>query len=129
MADPRRNIAVLQRLRGIGVTVAVDDFGTGHSALAYLRRLPVGEIKIDKSFVVSMTSERNDAATVRAIIDLARSLELPVVAEGVEDEATAHALAQMGCTSVQGFHYSRPLPAAALTEWLRSTDPEGALSV
>jgi diguanylate cyclase (GGDEF)-like protein len=118
MADPRRTIPVLENLRALGVTIAVDDFGTGHSSLAYLKRLPVGEIKIDKSFVLSMLSDTDDEAIVRTIVDLARNLRLPLVAEGVEDEETASRLRDLGCRAAQGYHFARPMPASELLGWL-----------
>jgi EAL domain-containing protein (putative c-di-GMP-specific phosphodiesterase class I) len=120
MADPRRSINVLESLRALGITIAVDDFGTGHSSLAYLKGLPVGEIKIDKSFVLSMVANADDEAIVQTIVDLARNLLLTVVAEGVENEATALRLRRMGCHSAQGYHFARPMPAAELFDWLTS---------
>ena len=87
MADPRRAMAILERLRGLGVRLSLDDFGTGHSSLSYLKRLPLDEVKIDRSFVMGMTDDDNDAAIVRTTIDLARNLGLEVVAEGVESRA------------------------------------------
>ena len=87
MADPRRAMAILERLRALGVRLSLDDFGTGHSSLSYLKRLPLDEVKIDRSFVMGMTEDDNDAAIVRSTIDLARNLGLEVVAEGVESAA------------------------------------------
>ena len=86
MADPRRAMAILERLRALGVRLSLDDFGTGHSSLSYLKRLPLDEVKIDRSFVMGMTEDDNDAAIVRTTIDLARNLGLEVVAEGVESQ-------------------------------------------
>ena len=123
MADPRRTIGTLERLRALGLTVAVDDFGTGHSALAYIRRLPVGEIKIDKSFVMSMASDASSEAIVRTIVDLACNLELVVVAEGVETEEVRDTLLALGCPVAQGYLYSRPLPQDQMMRWL-SEQPE-----
>ena len=110
----------LQRLHDTGVQISVDDFGTGYSSLAYLRRLPVSEIKIDKSFVGDMATNRDGAAIVRSTIDLGHSLGLVVVAEGVEDEPTAALLREYGCDFLQGFHLSRPAAAGPLGPWLRS---------
>jgi len=115
MADPVRALDTMHRLATMGVSLSIDDFGTGYSSLSYLKRLPVGEIKIDKSFIFGMTVEEDDATIVRSIIDLARNLRLRVVAEGVEDAPTLAALAALGCDTVQGFYLSRPMPGDALT--------------
>src|SRR5688572_26347585 len=119
MADPRRAMAILERLRGLGVRLSLDDFGTGHSSLSYLKRLPLDEVKIDRSFVMGMTDDDNDAAIVRTTIDLARNLGLEVVAEGVESETILRNLSDLSCDIAQGFYLSRPLPAADLDGWLR----------
>jgi diguanylate cyclase (GGDEF)-like protein/PAS domain S-box-containing protein len=128
-ADRFRAKAVLERLGEMGLRVAIDDFGTGYSSLAYLRRLPLHEIKIDRSFVTTMTTDKDDAVIVRSAIDLARNLGLGVVAEGVETAETLAALVGLGCDSAQGYYWSRPLPAAELTAWLderdRARDAEG----
>jgi diguanylate cyclase (GGDEF)-like protein len=118
MADPQRAIDVLSRLRGLGVRLSLDDFGTGHSSLAYLKRLPLDEVKIDRSFVLGMAEDENDAVIVRSTIDLARNLGLEVVAEGVETEAVLANLAALRCDVAQGYLLSRPLPAAQLADWL-----------
>jgi diguanylate cyclase (GGDEF)-like protein len=118
MADPLRAMEVLGRLRDMGLRLSLDDFGTGHSSLAYLKRLPLDEVKIDRSFVAGMTQDENDAVIVRSTIDLARNLGLDVVAEGVEDAATLHGLGELHCDVAQGFHLSRPLPADELDAWL-----------
>jgi len=118
MTDPARTLPVLHRLAAIGARLSVDDFGTGYSSLAYLQQLPVDEVKIDKSFVQTMSQRSGDAAIVRAIVGLAASLEMDTVAEGVEDAETAAALDRMGCTRLQGFHLSHPLPAAAIPGWV-----------
>jgi diguanylate cyclase (GGDEF)-like protein len=122
MADPRRALDVLERLRRQGVRLSLDDFGTGHSSLAYLKRLPLDEVKIDRSFVMGMAEDGNDAAIVRSTIDLARHLGLEVVAEGVESEAVMRDLAELSCDVAQGFFLSRPLPADQLDEWLAAYD-------
>ncbi|MGH3781869.1 MAG: EAL domain-containing protein, partial [Pseudonocardiaceae bacterium] len=96
----------------------VDDFGTGYSSLAYLRHLPVDEVKIDKSFVMGLASDLGDLAVVRAIVDLGHSLGLIVVAEGVEQDATRDQLQEMGCDVVQGFLISRPLGRDRFDAWL-----------
>jgi diguanylate cyclase (GGDEF)-like protein len=120
ISDPDRTIAVLQRLHDLGVRLSIDDFGTGYTSLSYLRRLPVQEVKVDKSFVMTMRQEGDDAAIVRSIIDLAGNLGLEVVAEGVEDEQTMADLAAMGCDLVQGYHLARPMPAADLIGWVNA---------
>ena len=117
MADPSRALSMLTRLHDMGVRLAIDDFGTGYSSLSYLKRLPVDEIKIDKSFVLDMPANNDDAAIARSIIDLGHNLNLSVVAEGVEDDATWHQLLAMGCDQAQGYYLSRPLPAADFAVW------------
>jgi diguanylate cyclase (GGDEF)-like protein len=121
MSDPPRALQTLTRLREMGVDVSIDDFGTGYSSLAYLKRLPVDELKIDKSFVANMATDENDAAIVRSTISLAHDLGLSVVAEGVEDQETWNLLIGLGCDVAQGFFVSRPLPAFALGDWLQSS--------
>jgi diguanylate cyclase (GGDEF)-like protein len=118
MADPLRAMDVLGRLRDLGLRLSLDDFGTGHSSLAYLKRLPLDEVKIDRSFVLGMTEDENDAVIVRSTIDLARNLGLDVVAEGVENEEILRGLGDLHCDVAQGFHVSRPLPPAELEAWL-----------
>jgi diguanylate cyclase (GGDEF)-like protein len=112
MTDPARAMQVLGELRGLGVHLALDDFGTGWSSLTHLQRMPVHEIKIDRSFVAAMATEANSAAIVSSTVDLAHALGLRVVAEGIEDEATWRRLRAVGCDAAQGYHLSRPLPAA-----------------
>ena len=121
MLDPRRAIPTLNRLRALGLTIALDDFGTGHSSLAYLKHLPIGEIKIDKSFVMNMAEDRFDEAIVCSIIDLARHLLVPVVAEGIEDLAIGERLRAAGCAFGQGYGFGRPMPAPQFTEWLATS--------
>jgi EAL domain-containing protein (putative c-di-GMP-specific phosphodiesterase class I) len=118
MADPNRTLCILERLRAMEVRVAIDDFGTGHSSLAYLKRLPVDELKIDRSFVKDIVSDATDRIIVRSTIDLAHGLGLRVVAEGVEDAITRALLADLGCDEAQGFYISRPLRGHELTHWL-----------
>jgi diguanylate cyclase (GGDEF)-like protein len=118
MNDPVRTVAVLGRLRSMGVRLAIDDFGTGYSSFSHLRRLPVDEIKIDKSFVQHLATDQSDLVIVRSIVDLGRNLGLRVVAEGVEDEAAWRELATLGCDVIQGYILTRPLPPAQLDAWL-----------
>ena len=118
LADPFRVRQVLARLNEMGLRLAIDDFGTGYSSLAYLRRLPVHTIKVDRSFVMDMCENASDATIVRSTIDLGRNLGLEVVAEGVETQEAWEALRALGCTLAQGYLISRPLPAGELTELL-----------
>ncbi|MEV6298522.1 bifunctional diguanylate cyclase/phosphodiesterase [Actinoplanes sp. NPDC051861] len=118
MADPHRVLDTTTRLSRMGVAISLDDFGTGYSSLQHLRRLPLSEVKIDRSFVLGMASDRGDAAIVRSVIGLAEALGLRAVAEGVEDEATWRLLAAAGCHTAQGWFHARPMPAAELAEWL-----------
>jgi len=118
MSDPRRSAEVLAQLSALGCHLAIDDFGTGYSSLTRLRQLPVNEIKIDKSFVLHMATDTDDAAIVRSIIDLARNLGLVAVAEGVEDAETCETLAQLGCEQIQGYFFSKPKPGSELQAWL-----------
>jgi diguanylate cyclase (GGDEF)-like protein len=118
MADSGRAEEALASVAALGVRISLDDFGTGHSSLARLKRLRVHELKIDRSFVLGMDTHRADRAIVRSTIDLARSLELRVVGEGVEHHAAAQDLRAYGCDLAQGFGLCRPLPAAGLERWL-----------
>jgi diguanylate cyclase (GGDEF)-like protein len=124
MSDPARCMVVLTALDRLGVTLSIDDFGTGYSSLAYLKRLPVSEVKIDKGFVIGMGRDADDGAIVRGTINLAHDLGLSVVAEGVEDDASWHALARFGCDTAQGWLVGRPLPAAEFGRWLRTRQLE-----
>ena len=126
LADPIRAMQILSRLDEMGVRLAIDDFGTGYSSLAYLKRLPVDELKIDKSFILGMEDSENDAVIVRSTIDLGRNLGLRVVAEGVETQAAWNRLVSLGCDVAQGYYLSRPAPAEQLTEWLRDRAASGA---
>ena len=117
MADPDRSLEILNRIAGLGVRISIDDFGTGYSSLAYLRKLPVTEIKIDRSFVMEMLDNPGDEAIVQATIGLARSLGLAVVAEGVENDATMVRLQSLGCNILQGYHISRPMAANDFPRW------------
>ncbi|MGH2806497.1 MAG: bifunctional diguanylate cyclase/phosphodiesterase [Actinomycetota bacterium] len=118
LSDPARAAGVLNTLSRMGVELSIDDFGTGYSSLVHLRRLPLKELKIDKSFVLNMGIDDNDRVIVRSLIDLGRNLGLQVVAEGVETEDVWNALLKLGCDYAQGFFNSRPMPAEQLTRWL-----------
>ena len=118
ITDPVRASGVLVQLRDLGARLSVDDFGTGYSSMAYLQSMPLTELKIDRSFVRAVHESPSDKAIVRAILELAGALDLDVVAEGVENEAALAVLETMGCAFVQGYHMSRPLPAADLIAWL-----------
>ena len=120
ISDPARAIAQLSALRDTGVRLSVDDFGTGYSSLSYLGRLPVNEVKIDRSFVTSLAGNVEDRKIVRSIIDLAHNLCLDVTAEGVEDQWTWDQLAELQCHSIQGHHLAAAMPIADLGSWLRS---------
>jgi EAL domain-containing protein (putative c-di-GMP-specific phosphodiesterase class I) len=117
MDDPLYAMEVLGKLKALGASASIDDFGTGYSSLAYLKDLPIDELKIDRSFVGTMVTDESDLTIVRSIIDLSHNLGLDVVAEGVEDEATLERLAEMGCDRAQGYLLSRPMPAEALRAW------------
>ncbi|MCU1590280.1 MAG: diguanylate cyclase/phosphodiesterase [Frankiales bacterium] len=118
MVDPTRTMTVLGLLRDLGVSLSIDDFGTGYSSLSYLKRLEANELKIDKSFVFTMTTNSNDAVIVRSTIELGHNLGLRLVAEGVEDAETWNMLRALGCDVIQGYHLSRPLPADEVESWL-----------
>jgi diguanylate cyclase (GGDEF)-like protein/PAS domain S-box-containing protein len=118
MANTERTSAILGKLRQRGILVAIDDFGTGYSSLAYLHRFPIDKLKIDIAFIRHVTSNPDDAAIVRAIISMAHSLKLDVVAEGVETAAQRGFLAHLQCDQIQGYHVSRPLDTAAITAFL-----------
>ena len=118
MSSPKDGIRNLHRLDAAGITLAIDDFGTGYSSLAYLKQLPVDELKIDKSFVMNMYNDDNDAVIVRSTIDLAHNLGLKVTAEGVENRDTWEILTLLGCDTSQGYFMSKPQPAESLARWL-----------
>ena len=126
ITDAGRARQVLEQLRRLGVRIAVDDYGTGYSALAYLRDLPIDELKIDRSFIAHIASDPRSAAIVHSTIDLAHALGLKVVAEGVEDQDANTALAAFGCDYAQGYHFSRPLTADVFADWVQDSPLESA---
>jgi diguanylate cyclase (GGDEF)-like protein len=126
MTDPKRAAPSLQELDEMGISMSLDDFGTGYSSLTYLKRLPVRELKIDKSFVMNMTQDSQDVAIVRTTIDLGRSLGMRVCAEGVEDQAALELLTFYGCHDAQGYHISKPLPAEQLQPFVKALNASHA---
>ena len=128
MTDPERGIVVLQALHDYGIRLSIDDFGTGYSSMAYLKKLPVDELKIDRAFVTGMAQDPSDAAIVRSSLELARNLNLQVVAEGVETEEVWRQLTDLGCESAQGFFLSRPLAAAEFIKWHTAHQRVGILA-
>ncbi|HJX18491.1 MAG TPA: EAL domain-containing protein [Acidiferrobacterales bacterium] len=119
MADIEHGVQVLQKLNDAGFTITIDDYGTGYSSLAYLKKLPLNTMKIDKSFVLEMAYDENDAVIVRSTIDLAHNLGYQVVAEGVEDQETWDLLEMLGCDSIQGYHAGRPMGVAHINDWFK----------
>ena len=122
LADPVRTKLVLDTLSDMGIRLSLDDFGTGYSSLSYLKRLPLDELKIDRSFVMNMLENEDDRVIVRSTIELGRNLGLEVVAEGVETEDTWARLRRLGCDLAQGYYLTRPVPAGELESWLRSRE-------
>ena len=119
MADRARSLRTLHRIRAMGVHVSVDDYGTGQASLSYIRDLPVTELKLDRSFLEGVPADTHNAAIIRSTIELAHSLGLPLVAEGVEDRMALDWLRQLGCDIGQGYHISRPMAFPQLLAWLR----------
>lgn len=122
MEDPLCAIETIQKLGALGITITIDDFGTGYSSMAYLRKLLVAKIKVDKSFVIDMVQNRNDNIIVRSAIDLAHNLGLTVVAEGVETEEVLERLKSLGCDTAQGYHMGHPVSSDGLNKWLEESD-------
>lgn len=118
MSDPEFAVSILTKLDAMGVTLSIDDFGTGHSSLAYVKELPVDEIKIDKSFIFGIKQDSNNEAIVRAVLVLAHHMNLTVVAEGVEDKETFDMLRELGCDIVQGYYFAKPMPYEQYITWL-----------
>ncbi len=125
MENVDSTVAALHGLHDIGVSLAIDDFGTGHSSLAYLKRFPMDKLKIDRSFVRDVVEDPDDAAIAQIIINLAKQLNLAVIAEGVETVPQLDFLRQHGCDVAQGYHFSPPIDAVRFVDWFRN-HPEGA---
>ena len=121
MADLEQAIEVMSKLDDMGIRLAIDDYGTGFSSLAYLKKLPVDVLKIDKSFVIGMIKDKDDASIVNSTIDLAHNLGIKVIAEGVEDKSTLDELGHRGCDIAQGYYFSLPLPSEKLERWLKES--------
>jgi diguanylate cyclase (GGDEF)-like protein len=128
MSDPEKSIAILEQLSSMGILISVDDFGTGYSSMSYLRRFPIDKLKIDRVFIDEIVSRPEDASIVRAIVSLAHSLHLKVVAEGVETPAQLYFLKTAGCDEYQGYHFSRPLPAAEFERLVRESHADDVLT-
>jgi EAL domain-containing protein (putative c-di-GMP-specific phosphodiesterase class I) len=126
MADPERAQSILAGIADAGIRVSIDDFGTGHSSLAYLKDLPVQEVKIDRSFIADMSVSRNNGMIAKATIQLVHSLGLQVVAEGVEDAEVDSELRGLGCDYAQGYFYGKPQPLEAVERLLSSGAQEAA---
>ena len=120
MTDRVRSLATLHRLRALGVHLSVDDYGTGQASLSYVRDLPISELKLDRAFLQGVPRDKHNSAIIRSTIELAHALGLPIVAEGVEDDAALAFLGELGCDLGQGFHIARPLPFDELCRWLET---------
>ena len=120
MSDPEQFITLLKRLRSLGLDIAIDDFGTGYSSLAYLKRLPINNLKIDQIFIKNLVSDKNDQEIVHAALTLAKSLGLIVIAEGVENKGSLELLEEYECDIAQGYYISRPLPVSEIAPWLKT---------
>jgi len=121
MMNPKRSLEILHEFHQLGFGVSIDDFGTGYSSLAYLKNLPADEIKIDKSFVMNMATDKKDSSIVKAAVNLAHTLDLKIVAEGVEDEKTLDLLTAMGCDYAQGYYMAKPMPSNDLITWIQAS--------
>ncbi|MNP02978.1 Cyclic di-GMP phosphodiesterase Gmr [compost metagenome] len=117
LEDPEMALQSLQSIRDLGVALSIDDFGTGYSSLAYLKRLPVQVLKIDRTFVSAMSSNSSDAMIVQSTVGLGHNFGMLVVAEGVEDASTAEALTRLGCDIAQGYYFGHPMPAERVMAW------------
>ena len=123
MADLRHAVTILECLRDIGVQISMDDFGTGHSSLAQLRNIPLHELKIDRSFVMSLAEDEHNDVIVKTTVNLAHSMKLKVVAEGVEDIETMRRISALGCEQAQGYFLSKPIPSKSFRSWLAKFEP------
>ena len=121
MGNPDEAIGLLAQIRALGVQMSLDDFGTGYSNLGYLKKFPLDRLKIDKSFVMNMATDANDASIVGAVIALSHSLGIEVIAEGIETALAMESLAALGCNEGQGYLFSKPIPAPRMTEFLMNT--------
>ena len=119
MTDPEKALEIIERLDRMGFKFAIDDFGTGYSSLAYLKKMPITELKIDRSFVTDFLESENDAVIVNATINLAHNLGMQVTAEGIENKQTLEALKKSGCDITQGYYINRPLSFSEMNEWIR----------
>ena len=122
MSNPDRALEMLTKLKYTGVRISVDDFGTGYSSLGYLKKLPVSDIKIDKSFVLEMDKDGSDAVIVKSTIDLAHNMGLSVIAEGIENKKVWNMLVELGCDSAQGYFMCKPCKADDLDLWLDNSE-------
>ena len=127
--DPTRALRVLHAIAALGVGLSIDDFGTGYSSLSHLARMPVHEVKIDRSFVQGLESDPEFAPVVRAAIDMGHGLGLKVVAEGIESEGAATRLRNFGCDVAQGYFYAKPMPLAAFDAWLEGRERVPVIAV
>ena len=118
MINPQQSIEVLNRMHKSGIEIAVDDFGTGYSSLAYLKLLPLSKLKIDKSFIMDMIKDDNDAMIVRSTIDFAHNLGMQVIAEGIEEKEILELLSILGCKLGQGYFISRPISENDFEKWI-----------
>jgi EAL domain-containing protein (putative c-di-GMP-specific phosphodiesterase class I) len=128
MHDPATAVAILCELAEAGIRLSLDDFGTGYSSMTYLRKLPVTELKIDRSFIIDLAGDDPDEILARSAVDLGHNLGLTVVAEGIEDAATLASLTAMGCDIAQGYYFARPMPPDQLGPWITSRDAQARWS-
>jgi EAL domain-containing protein (putative c-di-GMP-specific phosphodiesterase class I) len=129
MTDPARAQRLLGQLSALGIRIAIDDFGAGYTSLGQLRTLPVSELKIDRSFVMSMDTDPGSAVIVQSVVDLGHNLGLTIIAEGVESERVMAALSNIGCDVAQGYFIARPVTAAAVDAWRATRDHNGTQNV
>ena len=118
MNNPQKSIDILQEIRQLGIHVAIDDFGTGYSSLSYLQKLPINKLKIDRSFIIDVPEDQNAVTLVKLIINLAKSLNLNIIAEGIEDEAQKEFIVKEGCSNIQGYYFSKPLPKSDMATFI-----------